>query len=486
MKARREFLKGAAISAVAFSGLGYTSKPSVENNYDIKSLGAKPDGKTLNTTIIQKTIDICSENGGGRVIFSSGNYLTGTFKLKSGVTLYIEKGATISGSTNINDYIPIIPEYSALGTNSYTRQLIYAENQQDIAILGEGTINGQGIVFERHGDGKTPPRPLGFRFITCKNIRHEGIFMTNFGSWAQHYLACDKLQIRGIRVYNHCNYNNDGLNIDGCHDAIISDCIIDSDDDGIVLKSTSPRECKNVLVNNCHVRSFCNALKLGTESTGGFRNVIISNCTVTPCEEQKRYYGTALGQSAISVEMVDGGTLEQVAIDRITIEDTACPIFIRLGNRARKHADYAPQPGIGVLRNVRISNIIATTSSITASNITGIIGSYADNIHLENIILNINSKSETSDAGIIVPEKDTAYPTAGMFGNRLPASAFFVRHVKNIRFLNLHIIIGKDNFLPALVLDDVKNAKIYFTELTTENNNKLLKKTSDCEKIEVL
>jgi parallel beta-helix repeat protein len=301
----------------------------------------------------------------------------------------------------------------------------------------------------------------------------------------QHYLACDNLQIKGIRVYNHCNYNNDGIDIDGCHDVLISDCIIDSDDDGICLKSTSPRLCRNVTVSNCVVHSHCNSLKLGTETTGGFQNIQFSNCLVSPPEKETVFYGQPVGQSAISVEMVDGGILDQVSFDHITILETRCPIFIRLGNRARKHAPEAPQPLVGSLRNVSITNVMATTSSKTTSNITGISGAYAENIYLGNIQVTNKSTGTAADAAIVVPEKDEAYPTAGMFGDVLPASAFFVRHVKNITFENVRVVIENENVRPAFVLDDVQDISIRYPQIRTSSKIELATQ-KNCQNVELI
>lgn len=488
MTQRRNFIKASILGISTIPLTGFISqKKTGEESYNILSWGARPDGKTLNTGVIQQAIDACSADGGGTVLFPAGNYVTGSLFLKSGVTIHLAKGATLLGSTDTRDYTPVIPEFSALRTNSQACQLLFAENQENISIIGEGCINGQGAVFKRGGTGdEGTTRPHGIQLIGCRNVKVEGITLMNSGAWMQHYLACEHLRITGIRVFNHCNYNNDGIDIDSCCDVIISDCIVDSDDDGICLKSTSPRICENVLVNNCTVRSFCNALKLGTESTGGFRNIVISNCTVTPCEPQKRYYGYELGESAISLEMVDGGMLEQVTVNNITILDTGCPIFIKLGNRARKYAPDAPEPGMGVLRNVRISNIMATTTSITTSSITAIPGYFAENIHLDNITLYIDNTGKKEFAGMEVPENDAGYPTARMYGEQLPAAAFFVRHVKNIRFSNVHIVVGKDNYLPVLVLDNVENAKLLFPELQAANGNELIRKTPGCKDISIV
>ena len=460
-----------AASSLTLAGILFLSLNSCSNVDDIIRAGAVPDGKTLNTKVIQEAINKVSEDGGGTVVIPPGKFLTGTLILKSGVTLELEKGATLLGSKELNDYLSIKTEFVALRTGQTTKQLIFAEGEDNIAIVGEGMIDGQGAVFERAKEGDDPgvTRPHLIQLINCENVRIEGVNMVNSGGWMQHYLACRNLQIRGINVYNHCNYNSDGIDIDGCEDVVVSDCIVDCDDDGIVLKSTSPEPCKNVIISDCVVKSHCNALKLGTESTGGFQNITINNCVVSPSVDQDPIYGNLAGQSAISVEMVDGGILDGVVISNITITETTCPIFIRLGNRARKYTADAPEPGMGVLRNVSLSNIIATTSSKTTSNITGIPGAYAENIQLSNITITNLSDGTEEEARMKVGENDKGYPTAGMFGDVLPASGFFVRHVNNISFNNVQVHLKGDNRRPAFIFNDVKGGKLNNPVFTSNN-----------------
>ncbi len=462
---------------------------SFAKNINIVDAGAKADASTLCTRIIQSAIDEISKNGGGTVIIPPGEFLTGSLVLKTGVTIDIKKGATLLGSTNIEDYLNIKPDFVALRTGQHTRQLIFAEGQSWIGIKGQGTIDGQGAAFSSKTKGDEPgiTRPHIIQLINCKNVKIENVHMLNSGGWMQHYLACEKLQINGINVFNHCNKNNDGIDIDGCHDVIINGCIVDSDDDGICLKSTSPQMCKNVVVTNCVIKSHCNALKLGTESTGGFQNIIFSNCTVSPSEDPDPIYGTINGQSAISVEMVDGGVLDQVNINNIVVSETDCPIFVRLGNRARKYTQQAPEPGMGTLQNVTISNITATTSSKIASNITGIPGAMAQNISLSNIVITNLSEGTAEEAQIKVPENDKGYPTVDMFGDVLPASAFFIRHVQNITMDNIQLFVKGDNVRPAFILHDVHDALIrYPIVYSYKDNIGLIVKDADCTSVKVI
>ncbi len=461
---------------------------SCSKKNDIVTLGAKPDGQTLCTEIIQKAIDESSEEGGGTVVIPAGRFLTGTLILKSGVTLDLKKGSVLLGSGDPDDYFDIHPEFVALRTGTETRQLIYAEGQHDIAITGEGLLDGQGGVFkpEEAGDEPGITRPHLIQLINCTNVRIEGVSMRNSGGWMQHYLACTNLKIDGIDVYNHCNFNNDGLDIDGCRDVIITRCTVDSDDDGICLKSTSPEPCRNVIITGCVVKSHCNALKLGTESTGGFYNINITNCTVSPSADRDPIYGLPDGQSAISVEMVDGGILDGVNISHITVSETGCPVFIRLGNRARKYTADAPEPGQGILRNVSISDLVVTTSSKTTSNITGIPGADAENIFLSDILIRNLGWGTTEEANMPVGEKDKGYPTARMFGPVLPASGFFVRHVKNVSFNNVRILLENEEQRPAFVFHDVKNALITDPVISPEKSmDELIVKDNGSENIEL-
>ena len=247
-------------------------------DYNILSYGAKSDTTVLSTHALQQAIDACHKAGGGRVVVPAGHYKTGTIILKSNVHLYLEQGATLYGSTNLQDYIPVKSDYVSLRTHTTTIQLIYADKVSNVTIDGYGVIDGRGRSFKKlswNDEGITRPHLL--RFIQSQDITVKDITLKNSGCWMQHYLACDRLVIDGIKVFNRNNYNNDALDLDGCHAVTVTNMIADSDDDGITLKSTSPRLCEDITITNCVVSSHCNAIKLGTETNGGFRNINISN-----------------------------------------------------------------------------------------------------------------------------------------------------------------------------------------------------------------
>ncbi len=421
--------------------------------YNIRDYGAVSDTTSLSTLAIQKAIDDCHADGGGRVIVPSGSYKIGTIILKGNVELYLEHGATLYGSTDLADYRKIKPEYRSLRTQTETIQLIYAENADNVMICGSGTIDGRGSCFKKlswNDEGITRPHLL--RFVTCRDVTVSGITLRNSGCWMQHYLACDRVSIHDIKVFNRNNYNNDALDLDGCHDVVVRGIIADSDDDGITLKSTSPRLCENVSITNCVVSSHCNAIKLGTETNGGFRNINISGIAVKPSENQTSlFFGNRRGTSAISLETVDGGLMENVSVSDVSVVGTESPIFIRLGNRGRGYYDGQVIDSVGVLRDVSLSNIRITGAGSYGCSITGLPGHPVENISLSNIF--ISHDGGVSETAVPADEKEKVYPEATMWG-LLPAKGFFVRHARNVKFSNVEIHTAKPDLRPEYVKDD--------------------------------
>lgn len=376
---------------------------------------------------------------------------------------HLNHGAILYGSKNISDYQTIKPLYVALRTKGKTRQLIYAEDQKNIAITGSGIIDGQGAVFKKQDyDDEGIDRPHLLQFINCERVRIENISMRNSGAWMQHFLACENLKVTGIEIYNHANFNNDGLDIDGCKNVTVSGVTVDSDDDGICLKSTSGKSCENISITNCVISSHCNGIKMGTESSGGFKNITISNCIVKPSAvDDRKIYGFTNGISGISVEMVDGGILRGINISNIHIDGTQSPIFVRLANRARPYSNTQSKIEVGSLSDVMISNITITNAMDFGCSITGIPGHPVKNISLSNITIETVGGGIAEDLKREIPEKEKAYPEAVMFG-KLPAYGFFIRHAENIEMNNIRFYTKLAELRPALYLNDVMQSSFNF------------------------
>ncbi len=419
---------------------------------DVRDCGAVGDGTTLDTKAIQRAIDSCSLSG-GRVVLRGGRFLSGTLFLRSNVTLEIADGATLLGSTDVRDYPIVASPIPTTADVYHTQSLIVGIDLENVALVGRGTIDGQGRSFvpvSRKKPERYKNRPNGIRLIRCRNVLVENLRMRNSGKWMQHYFACNRVTIRGITVDNNCNMNNDMLDIDGCRDVTISDCSGQSDDDGITLKSTSAYPCENVAITNCIVGSHCNAVKLGTESCGGFRNVTISNIVIRPSSHDSVIFGTRNGLAGIALLIVDGGILDGVLINNIRIDGPRVPLFLRLGDRG---ADSTmPRPAIGRLRNVAISNIVATGADSIGCAITGLPGHPIENVSLSNVQM-----SSTGGGAVPAgypPELPSDYPESGMFGT-LPAYGFFIRHATGITFSNITLRTTLAEARPSIASHDV-------------------------------
>ena len=446
---------------LAVLGLSAAGLSAARRIVDIQETGAVGDGKTLCTAAIQKAIDRCADSGGGTVYFPPGRYLSGTVVLKSHVTLELEESAMLLGSTRLEDY-PALPSRIQSRTNRYAiRSLVYAEDLDGIAIVGRGTLDGNGSAFfDKSHDGN---RPLLARVINCRDVLVENIRLQNAGFWNQHYLACRNVKLRGIRVWNHATYNVDGVDIDGCRDVIVSDCILDADDDALCLKSTLEQPCENILVSNCVISSHCNAIKMGTDSSSGFVNVTITNCAIVSPRDSKVIYGLQRGISGISLEIVDGGLMDRIVISNVTIDGVEVPIFVRLGNRGYGFIESAEKPKgdfpVGTLRNVLFSNIVATRAGKTGCSIVGIPGHPVENVTLSNVTIRGEGGGASDWSSAVVQEFPDKYPESTMFG-KLPAFGLYCRHVRGLTLSGVRLETDSPDGRHALVLDDVREAGI--------------------------
>jgi len=445
-------------------------------DYNILSYGAKADGKTLNTKAIQAAIDQCSEQHGGRVIVPAGVFMSGTIVLKNEVTLYLMDGAELKGSPDSKDY----PDQTTPDGKKVAWALIIALNVNHISIAGNGTINGNGAVAAfQLGDDTAPGykgvRPNIITMVNCTDIEILDVHLLNSPHWMETYVRCENLHLKGVQVYNHANLNNDGIDIDS-KNVLVEDCTIDSDDDGICLKSDDSKiPCENVTIRNCTVASNCNAIKFGTGSRGGFRNINISNITIHKASQDLfRHWQSHIKfieqpitvLAGIAIENVDGGFSDNIVINNIYMNDVQTPIFIKLGNRGslkyKGAAPYVP----GHLRNITISNITAVSHSKITSSITGFPGYEVENVQLSNISISTMGDANADEADAQLQEKENLYPENRMFGPVLPASGLYIRHVKGISLQNITLQTRNFDARPHIIMDDVSDAQI--SRLTTE------------------
>lgn len=433
--------------------------------YDVRKFGAHGDGKSLDTVAIQSAIDAAADAGGGVVLLAPGVYLSGSLRLKSRIELRIQANATLLGSSSRSDY-----------QKGRWFALLLAAQQEGITISGGGTIDGQGRalakdVARRMDSGELKKsfrkpnlpveseRPLLIEFSDCRHVRISGITLRNAACWVENYIRCADLVINGIKVDSNAYYNNDGIDISDCQGVKISGCDVDSEDDGICLKSESAGNgCRDVDISDCRIRSNASALKLGTASRGGFHKIRATNLTI---------FDTA--HSAIALESVDGGTLDDVTVEHVRAVNTENAIFLRLGHRN-------PDADFGRLENVLIRDVhvevsagkagrASTPRSAIPSSIVGLPGHPVGNVRLEDIEIvypgagNADIARGPRGDHQSVPENPAGYPEFSMFGE-LPAWGFYIRHADGVTIRNLRIKFKQPDARPAFVFDDAANLRL--------------------------
>ncbi len=442
-----------------------------KGTWDVFGLGAKGDGQTMDTRAIQKAIDQCHAAGGGKVYLHNGRFLSGTLYLKSNVTLHIEAGAVLLGSGNADDYPNAASVYPTYVSDTMTsKAFIYAENAKNIAIEGRGTIDGRGDLIDKRGlkDAYLFPsfmyRPRIIHIRGSEKIRVKDITLFNSGSWVQTYQQCTDLIIDGITVDSRENKdveqknrehtarhrNTDGLDLVDCEKVRISNCMINSGDDAICLKSFSPdKACRDITISNCIVSAGASGIKIGTETAGAFEDITVQNCVV---------YDT--WGEGIAIMTADGARIERVNISGISLRNIKrSGIFIRLNTRNRT---YGSNTAVNKphLKDIIIENIQGSRLASLGCSITGIEGLPLENIVLSNINLTFEGGVRSAPVASEIPEKQNAYPAGAMFGPALPAYGFFIRHVNGITLDNVHLKFSEEDTRPAIVCSNTEKLEI--------------------------
>jgi polygalacturonase len=463
---RRQFLAASPKVIGMFAlGAGWAAPPQGAKN--ILAYGAKPDGKSLNTDAIQRAIDDVFKAGGGVVYGPPGNFLVAGIELRSRVTLYLDAECTLRGSTSIDDY--------RRGSDANGHHVIFANRAEGVTLSGPGTIDGQGSAFweSRNRPPASPdnewkdvatqyvqvkkggrPSPM-LQFAQCRNVRIDGINVTNSAGWTLQLLACESATVNGIRIRNPpFGVNTDGIDITASRDVSISNCDIATGDDAICLKSPSPYgdllPTKNVTITNCTLRSSCNGFKIGTETHGAFENIVFKDSVITS-DTARPMNERVIG--GVSIEMVDGGSIDGVNVSNIHMQNVRAPIFVRLGQRVRNDGSF--------LRNVQIDGVSAEGAIVTSS-ISGVPGLRLSDITVSNCHLRTVERGRPDWVEREVPEMPDKYPEAWMMGH-LPAYGFYIRHADRVKMQNVECLTDAPDPRPAIVCDDVQD--IAFTGL---------------------
>lgn len=451
--------------------------------FNVKDYGASGNKDEIVTRAIQKAIDTCHDKGGGTVYFPAGDYLSGTIVLKSNVTLHIAQGATLFASQDTADYD--VPFNIYKHNNPHQPVLIYAEGAHNISIEGKGMIHGQarrtyedlksvdsfiaeetenarksGVEMKTHY--KIPPYVSLIYLVSCQNVKITDVSIIESVDWTLHVQWSERVYISNCYIQSslEAGVNADGIDVDGCRDVTISDCIIETGDDAIVLKSTLTNDryesCENITVTNCVLTSTSSALKIGTETYGDFKNILFNNCTF---KNSNRGFG---------IIVRDGGTVSDVIVSNITMDldrkhfnwwGSADPIWLVVLKRT-------PDSKVGMIKNIMIDNIIAHGQG--TSKMEGFEGKRIQNITLSNVQLFMHAEDKPDKRathGLVVREvENLTLDQVSVYWDeeKMEEKWQSAMLAEDVNFLTINSFRGrqgkKNSTDPVIALHNVQNA----------------------------
>ncbi|HEX2207269.1 MAG TPA: glycoside hydrolase family 28 protein [Longimicrobium sp.] len=366
-----------------------------DRNFVITAYGAAGDGSTDCTQAFRAAVAACAQAGGGRVVVPEGRWLTGPIHLRGNVNLHVQRGATIAFSQDPADYLPaVFTRWEGMEMMGYS-PLIYAFEQENVAITGEGTLDGQGD--ETHwwpwkGAWKTHPewangptqrearnrlgemveagvpverrvftegsylRPQFIQPYRCRNVLIEGVTILRSPMWEIHPVLCTNVTVRGVQIQTH-GPNNDGCNPESCRDVLIESCTFDTGDDCIAIKSGRNADgrridvpSENIIVRRCRMKEGHGGVTLGSEISGHVRNVFVEECEMDSpnLDRALRFKNNALR----------GGILENVYMRNVTVGQVADAVLsVDLFYEEGQNGPFIP-----TVRNVEMRNVTSQKS----------------------------------------------------------------------------------------------------------------------------
>ena len=374
------------------------NKADASKLYNISGYGAIGDGKTINTSVIQATINACTTAGGGIILIPKGVFITGAIFLKQGVNLRIEKGGVLKGSTKQDDYPQIMTRWEGI-ERKWTSALLNIIDVNNIEIGGEGTIDGSGTEWPkiirqnsqqfqeftqatRDSLMKIPRlgRPRLICFQNCKNVNISNLKLRNQAVWCLHILYCKNVVVKNLNIRaEHTILSSDGIDIDSSSDVFISGCDIDVNDDCISIKSGKDengllinRPSKNIMIEKCRFGYGHGGVALGSETSGGIRNVEIRNCVVDSGNWAPIRFKTQPSRS---------GIVENITYRNIEIKDVRQAFEFNMEWRMVPPI-ASPAKVLPIVRNVRFININGKAYSL--GNIHGLNDSPITNVKFIN------------------------------------------------------------------------------------------------------
>ena len=434
---------------------------------DVRKHGATGDGTTLDSAAFQAAIDAARAGGGGVVRVPPGKYLVAHVELKSNVTLHLDNGATLLGSTNYNHYPRKVHD-----------AVLVANSTEHIGIEGEGEIDGQvtGNLTSREADllETRNQRTDLIRISKSRDVTVRGVALRNCDIWTVVFQYCERVRIDGITISNNLKrIETDGIDINSCKDVKITRCRITTGDDAVCLKSFKPLPCEDVEVSDCVLETAEAALKFGTSSETDLRHIRFHDCKIVNSRVGIGFY--VKDGSAVSDVVA-----ENIEMDLSPIHSQAGPLFIDIEKRN-------PDSLVGSVRDVTFQNI--RISGGTSILLQGMPERLLENITLRNITFDVKTpqdyakrkkpiggKRTTSD------ERDTKYA-------RMPTYAALA-NIKNLTIDGLRVNITEADFKKfprsALALFAVDGAKISNVTRIPVAGGPPVEEQTDCKQVQNL
>ena len=479
---------------------GASTAPGMARMFDVLDFGAKGDGAAMDTAAIQQAIDACHGQGGGTVYFAPGHtFLTGTFEIKSNVTLHLDGNARILGSDHLKDYrddVGVCPYGEGID-----RALVFADGAENIALTGTGTIDGgnsgkkntpeeNARLLDGHGE-KSHTRAVAIRFRHCRRVRMRDLLFANSRAWFTHLQFCSDVAIRGITIDNPYQ---DGFNIESCQDVRISNCSLDCYDDGFALTtSRKDRPIRNFTVDNCTVKSHWAAIRFGPLSKGDFENVLFNNLVIHDSDG-----------GGIKIDPCEGGAVRNCLFNNIRMERVNGPICIQsarwpeigVGGWNEKGRKMMPASPI---HDLRFSNMLIHTKGRPCGNpnhnpviwIHGHPDALAKNLFFENIqFVSPGGGSAEQSARRDLRDVDNIkwdeagywYTNKSAFGVP-PAYGLYARHVEGLYLHNVRFRLESADARPALFLNECGDCSLNDVRAAISPEATSLAVAKDCSRV---